>query len=127
MYLGLDLRGGVHFLLQVDLQPALTKRAENIAAEVRGLLREKPIRHGGVTRDGQVVRIRFRDADTRNKAQAAIAGTIPDLALAQRDDGQDLLLVGTLKPEVLKRIQETALAQKIGTLNKRVNYLDVDK
>jgi preprotein translocase subunit SecD len=125
MYLGLDLRGGVHFLLQVDLQAALTKRAENIAAEVRGLLREKTIRHGGVTRDGQVVRIRFRDADTRNKAQAAIAGTIPDLALAQRDDGQDLLLVGTLKAEVLKRIQEVALAQNIGTLHKRVNELGV--
>jgi len=102
MYLGLDLRGGVHFLLQVDLQAALTKRAENIAAEVRGLLREKGIRHGGVTRDGQVVRVRFRDAETRNKAQAAIAGTIPDLALAQRDDGQDLLLVGTLKTEACR-------------------------
>jgi preprotein translocase subunit SecD len=125
MYLGLDLRGGVHFLLQVDLQAALTKRAENIAAEVRGLLREKTIRHGGVTRDGQIVRIRFRDAETRNKAQAAIAGSIPDLALAQRDDGQDLLLVGSLKPEVLKRIQETALTQNIGTLHKRVNELGV--
>jgi preprotein translocase subunit SecD len=125
MYLGLDLRGGVHFLLQVDLQAALTKRAENIAAEVRGMLREKTIRHGGVARDGQIVRIRFRDAETRNKAQAAIAGSIPDLALAQRDDGQDLLLVGTLKPEVLKRIQETALTQNIGTLHKRVNELGV--
>jgi len=125
MYLGLDLRGGVHFLLQVDLQAALAKRAENIAAEVRGLLRERGIRHNGVTRDGQAVRVRFRDADTRNKAQAAIAGVIPDLALSQRDDGQDLILVGTLRPEVLKRIQETALAQNIGTLHKRVNELGV--
>ena len=125
MYLGLDLRGGVHFLLQVDLQAALTKRAENIAAEVRNLLREKSIRHGGVTRDGQVVRVRFRDADMRDKAQVAIANATPDLALAQRDDGQDLILVGTLKPEVLKRIQETALAQNIGTLHKRVNELGV--
>jgi len=125
MYLGLDLRGGVHFLLQVDLQAALAKRAENIAAEIRGLLREKTIRHGGVTRDGQTVRVRFRDADLRDKAQVAIAGAIPDLALAQREDGQDLLLVGTLKPEVLKRIQETALAQNIGTLHKRVNELGV--
>jgi len=125
MYLGLDLRGGVHFLLQVDLQAALAKRAENIAAEVRGLLREKGIRHNGVTRDGQAVRVRFRDADTRNNAQAAIAGVIPDLALSQRDEGQDLMLVGTLRPEVLKRIQETALAQNIGTLHKRVNELGV--
>ena len=125
MYLGLDLRGGVHFLLQVDLQAALAKRAENIAAEVRGLLREKGLRHGGVTRDGQVVRVRFRDADTRNKAQVLVAGSIPDLALTQRDEGQDLVLVGTLRPDVLKRIQETALAQNIGTLHKRVNELGV--
>jgi len=125
MYLGLDLRGGVHFLLQVDLQAALAKRAENIAAEIRSLLREKTIRHGGVTRDGQVVRVRFRDADTRGKARDEIARTIPDLALTERDDGQDLLLVGTLRPEVLKRIQETAIQQNIGTLHKRVNELGV--
>jgi preprotein translocase subunit SecD len=125
MYLGLDLRGGVHFLLQVDLQAALAKRAENITAEIRGLLREKGIRHGGASRDGQIVRVRFRDADTRNKAQAAIASAIPDLAFTQRDDGQDLILVGTLRPEVLKRLQETALAQNIGTLHKRVNELGV--
>jgi len=74
MYLGLDLRGGVHFLLQVDLQAALTKRAENIAAEVRGLLREKTIRHGGVARDGQVLRIRFRDAETRAYRDLLFAG-----------------------------------------------------
>jgi preprotein translocase subunit SecD len=125
MYLGLDLRGGVHFLLQVDLQAALTKRAENIAAEIRSLLRERTIRHSGVSRDAQVVRVRFRDADTRSKARDAIVSTIPDLALAERDDGQDLLLVGTLKPEVLKRIQETAIQQNIGTLHKRVNELGV--
>jgi preprotein translocase subunit SecD len=125
MYLGLDLRGGVHFLLQVDLQAALAKRAENIAAEIRSLLRERTIRHGGVTREGQVVRVRFRDADARGKAREAIGANIPDLALAERDDGQDLLLVGTLKPEVLKRIQETAIQQNIGTLHKRVNELGV--
>jgi preprotein translocase subunit SecD len=125
MYLGLDLRGGVHFLLQVDLQAALTKRAENIGAEIRSLLRERGLRHGGVTREGQVVRVRFRDADLRAKAREAIGATIPDLALAERDDGQDLLLVGTLKPDVLKRIQETAIQQNIGTLHKRVNELGV--
>jgi preprotein translocase subunit SecD len=125
MYLGLDLRGGVHFLLQVDLQAALTKRAENIGGEIRSLLRERTIRHGGVQRDGQVLRVRFRDADTRAKAREAIGANIADLALAERDDGQDLLLVGTLKPEVLKRIQETAIQQNIGTLHKRVNELGV--
>src|SRR5260221_1464628 len=84
MYLGLDLRGGVHFLLQVDLQAALTKRAENLGAEVRALLRERTIRHGGVSREGQVVRVRFRDAETRAKAREAIGGNLPDLVLAER-------------------------------------------
>ena len=125
MYLGLDLRGGVHFLLQVDLQTALTKRAENLGAEIRSLLREKDIRHGGVARDGQILRVRFRDEQTRTRAREAILNSIPDLALAERGDGQDLLLVGTLRPEVLKRIQEAAIQQNVGTLHKRVNELGV--
>src|SRR5687767_13240335 len=125
MYLGLDLRGGVHFLLQIDMQAAVTKRIENLAADVRGQLREKNVRHGGVTREGQTIRVRFRDAATRDAARAAISANIPDLALSERDDGQDLLLVGTLKPEVNKRVQESAVQQNIGTLHKRVNELGV--
>jgi preprotein translocase subunit SecD len=125
MYLGLDLRGGVHFLLQIDMQAAILKRMENLAADVRGQLREKGIRHGGVTREGQTIRVRFRDAATREAARGAILTNIPDLALAERDDGQDLLLVATLRPEVQKRVQESAVQQNIGTLHKRVNELGV--
>ena len=125
MYLGLDLRGGVHFLLQIDMQAAITKRIENLAADVRGQLREKNVRHGGVTREAQTIRVRFRDAATRDAARAAISANIPDLALSERDDGQDLLLVATLRPEVHKRVQESAVQQNIGTLHKRVNELGV--
>jgi len=125
MYLGLDLRGGVHFLLQIDMQAAVTKRIENLAADVRGQLREKNVRHGGVLREGQTIRVRLRDAATREAARGAILSNIPDLALLERDDGQDLLLVGTLRPEVQKRVQETAVQQNIGTLHKRVNELGV--
>ena len=125
MYLGLDLRGGVHFLLQIDMQAAITKRVENLAADVRGQLREKNVRHGGVQREGQTIRVRFREAATREAARAALLANIPDLALAERDDGQDLLLVATLKPEVQKRVQESAVQQNIGTLHKRVNELGV--
>ncbi len=125
MYLGLDLRGGVHFLLQIDMQAAVTKRIENLAADVRGQLREKNVRHGGVVREGQTIRVRFRDAATRDAARAAILSNIPDLAVAERDDGQDLLLVAALKPEVHKRVQESAVQQNIGTLHKRVNELGV--
>ena len=125
MYLGLDLRGGVHFLLQIDMQAAVTKRIENLAADVRGQLREKNVRHGGVAREGQTIRVRVRDAATRDAARAAILSNIPDLAVAERDDGQDLLLVAALKPEVHKRVQESAVQQNIGTLHKRVNELGV--
>jgi preprotein translocase subunit SecD len=125
MYLGLDLRGGVHFLLQIDMQAAVTKRIENLAADVRGQLREKNVRHGGVTREGQTIRVRFRDAATRDAARSAIISNIPDLAVSERDDGQDLLLVAALKPEVQKRVQESAVQQNIGTLHKRVNELGV--
>jgi preprotein translocase subunit SecD len=98
---------------------------ENLAADVRGQLREKGIRHGGVTREGQTIRVRFREAATREAARSAILNQIPDLALVERDDGQDLLLVATLKPEVQKRVQESAVQQNIGTLHKRVNELGV--
>jgi preprotein translocase subunit SecD len=125
MYLGLDLRGGVHFLLQIDMQAAVTKRIENLAADVRGQLREKNVRHGGVVREGQTIRVRFRDAATREAARGAILSNIPDLAVVERDDGQDLLLVASLRPEVQKRVQEAAVQQNIGTLHKRVNELGV--
>jgi len=125
MYLGLDLRGGVHFLLQIDMQAAVSKRMENLAADVRSQLREKNVRHGGVAREGQVIRVRFRDAATREAARAVLLGNLPDLALAERDDGQNLLLVATLRPEVQKSVQEQAVQQNIGTLHKRVNELGV--
>jgi len=125
MYLGLDLRGGVHFLLQVNLAEAITKRVENIASDLRTQLREKNIRHGGIAREGQTIRIRFREAEIREQARAYILNNIPDLVVNERDDGQNLLLVATVKPDFQKRVQETALQQNIMTLHKRVNELGV--
>jgi len=125
MYLGLDLRGGVHFLLQVDMQAALTKRLEAYGGEIRSLLRDKDLRHAGIAREGSTLRIRFRDAETRDKSLQAIAAQVQTLDLVRRDDGQDQLLVATLKPEALKREQELAIKQNITTLNRRVNQLGV--
>ena len=125
MYLGLDLRGGVHFLLQVDMQAAITKRLESLAGDLRSQLRERNVRHGGITREGQTLRVRFRDAATRDKAREAIVSNLPDLNVAEREDGQDLLLVATLKPEAIKRTQEYALKQNITTLHNRINELGV--
>jgi preprotein translocase subunit SecD len=116
---------GVHFLLQVDMQAALQKRLESYSSEVRTLLREKNLRHAGIAREGQTLRVRFRDAETREKARGAIGATIGDLLLTERGDGQDLLLVGALKPEAQKKEQELALKQNIVTLHRRVNQLGV--
>jgi len=125
MYLGLDLRGGVHFLLQVDMAAALTKRLESLTGDIRSLLREKSIRHGGVTREGQTLRMRFRDAAARDKARDVLASGIGDLTLVERDAGPEFLLVATLKPEAAKRTQEFALKQNITTLHNRINELGV--
>jgi preprotein translocase subunit SecD len=127
MTLGLDLRGGVHFLLQVDMKEAVKKRIEAFTADIRQQLRDKNIRHTGVTREGDALRVRFADAAMRARAYDAIGASIPDLALAERDDGQGGSIVASIKPEALKRIQESALKQNITTLNNRVNGLGVSE
>ncbi len=125
MYLGLDLRGGVHFLLQVDMRGALLKRLDSFAGDIRTTLRDKNIRHAGVTRERDTVVIRFRDPETRDKARRAIADALQDLALADAGEGADLRLVATIRPEAITRIQDAALKQNISTLAKRVNELGV--
>ncbi len=125
MYLGLDLRGGVHFLLQVDMRAALTKRMDSLAGDIRTQMRDKNIRHAGISRETAGIVVRFRDADTRSKARKQIEDQIPDLALVDGGSGEDLVLTGTLKPEAQKRTQEFALKQNIQTLNNRINELGV--
>ncbi|URI09853.1 protein translocase subunit SecD [Aquincola tertiaricarbonis] len=126
MYLGLDLRGGVYFLMQVDMKAALTKRAEALTGDIRSLLREKNIRHTGIVRDGNVVRVTFRDAATLNAAQAALAPALPDLQWDQGTAGSgDLQLTGSLKPQAAIAVQQAALKQNITTLHNRVNELGV--
>jgi preprotein translocase subunit SecD len=125
MYLGLDLRGGVHFLLQVDMKGALTKRLDSIGGDLRSLLRDKTVRHAGIAREGERLVIRFRDNDTRAKGRAAMEDNQSDLLLADQGEGEDLKLVATLKPEAMKRIQEFAIKQNMSTLHNRINELGV--
>ena len=125
MYLGLDLRGGVHFLLQVDMKGALTKRLDSVSADLRSLMRDKTIRHGGINREGERIVIRFRDEETRVKARTTLDDSQPDLQLADQGEGSELRLVATLKPTALKRIQEFAIKQNMGTLHNRINELGV--
>jgi preprotein translocase subunit SecD len=125
MYLGLDLRGGVHFLLQVDMKGALTKRLDSTGADLRTLMRDKNIRHGGIQREGNTLAIRFRDAETRQKAREALLIGQPDLDLLETQDGADFKIGATLKPAAQKRIQEFAIKQNITTLHNRINELGV--
>ncbi len=125
MYLGLDLRGGVHFLMQVDMKSALTKRAESLTGDIRTLLRDKNLRHAGVSRDGNAVDVRFRDNETLQSARALLADNLPDLLWAESAQGAEFRLRGTLKPEAALRVQDTAIKQNITTLHNRVNELGV--
>jgi len=125
MYLGLDLRGGVHFLMQVDMKAALTKKAEAFTGDIRTLLRDKNLRHAGITRDGNNVEVRFRDRETLDAAQNLLADQLPDLAWTPSAGGGDFKLAGVLKPEAARRVQDTAIKQNITTLHNRVNELGV--
>jgi preprotein translocase subunit SecD len=125
MYLGLDLRGGVHFMLQVDMQAALTKRAESLAGDVRTSLREKNIRHSGINRNGQTVEVRFRDAATLDAGKAVFQDQFADLQTVDVAEGAEFKLTASIKPEAARRIQDQALKQNITTLHNRINELGV--
>jgi preprotein translocase subunit SecD len=125
MYLGLDLRGGVHFMLQVDMQAALSKKAESLAGDLRSVLREKNIRHAGISRNGQAIEVRFRDTQTLGAAKAVLADQFTDLQLAEAPEGAEYKVTATIKPEAARRVQEQALKQNMVTLHNRINELGV--
>ena len=123
MYLGLDLRGGVHFLMQVDIKAALTKKADVFASDIRSLMRDKNIRHSGISRDGNDVVVRFRDRTMLTQALPLLNDQMADLVWIESPDGSDFKLTGTMKPEAVRRIQDAALKQNITTLHNRINAL----
>ena len=125
MYLGLDLRGGVHFLMQVDMKAALTKKAEALTGDLRTLLRDKNIRHAGISRDGNLVEVRFRDKPALDAAKLFLTDQLPDLTWTDSAEGDGFKLVGALKPAAARATQEQALKQNITTLHNRVNELGV--
>ncbi|HBA09748.1 protein translocase subunit SecD [Methylotenera mobilis] len=125
MYLGLDLRGGVHFLLQVDMKAALDKAAERFVGDFRTALRKERVSYAGVTREGQTVQIRFTSASELTKAKKIISNQYPDLTLKDSVDGDNMVLSASLNAVEQKRIQEFALKQNIQTLHNRINELGV--
>jgi preprotein translocase subunit SecD len=125
MYLGLDLRGGVYFLLQVDMKAAIAKKLEATLNDVRSNLREKRIQYSGVAREGQAIAVRFREQPMREKGLQEISRVLPDLDLKTVDGAGEFRIVATLKPEAQKKTQDFALQQNITTLRNRVNELGV--
>ncbi len=127
MNLGLDLRGGVHFLMQVDAKAVLENKVKGLQASTRSILRDKNVRHSGIERVGNTIEIKFRDAETRSRAKDALAAQLGDLAFADAADGAELKSVVTLKPDALKRTVEEGVKQNISTLSKRINELGVSE
>ncbi len=126
MYLGLDLRGGVHFLLQVDMKGAIVKALDSQAAGIRTSLRgQDDARPSGIAREGNKVVLRFKDSASRDNARRILDRNYPDLLLQAEDRGGELALVGSLRPEAEKRIQDFAIQQNLTTLRNRVNELGV--
>lgn len=125
MYLGLDLRGGVHFMLQVDMEAALTKKAESLAGDIRTVLREKNVRHSGISRNGQTIEVRFRDTQTLDAAKRVLADQFADLQTVDAPEGSEYKLTASIKPVAARLVQEQALKQNITTLHNRINELGV--
>lgn len=126
MYLGLDLRGGVHFLLQVDMRAAITKRAEATLADLRTQLRDKRIRHTGMNRVGNVVEVSFASEEERARANDLLRNTQPDLMLSLPEaSSAPYLLRAELSQKAVQNVQSYALKQNISTLHNRINELGV--
>ena len=127
MYLGLDLRGGVHFLMQVDLDEAINKRLQTVESDLRTLLRDKDVHHAGIQRSGDRLEIRFRDLASRNQAMGVIHDANADLALKEGGTEADPLILATLTPTARAAVQDNALKQNITTLKNRINELAVSE
>ncbi len=127
MFLGLDLRGGVHFLMQVDTKAVMNKRMQSLVSSVRSNLREKEVRHAGLNRDGDLIKVKFRDAEERTKAKNVLLSQMQDVDLLDTagSDGADFGLQVSLKPKALKDVVSEGIKQNITALSKRVNELGV--
>ena len=125
MYLGLDLRGGVHFLLQVDMKSVLDKALDTAVNEFRSALREKNVPYSGVTREGNSLSIKFRDDATRSQGLAELKQRFDGMVFNKADTNSEFRLNAKLKPQEEQSIQKAAVQQNLTTLRNRVNELGV--
>ncbi len=127
MYLGLDLRGGVHFLMQVDMKGAVSKAVDRYTNDTRTLLRDKKIFYNGISREANTVVVRFKERAEADKAIKQIEEQNPDLAIKDATVGEEIVLSLNMKPETIVKLQDAALQQNITALRKRVNELGVSE
>ncbi len=127
MYLGLDLRGGVHFLMQVDMKAVLDKAVDRYTGDVRVLLRDKKIFYTGISRESDRVVAKFKEKPELLKAQTEITTQLPELQLRDTEVNGEFVLTALMKPETLKKLQENAIQQNITALRRRVNELGVSE
>lgn len=125
MYLGLDLRGGVHFLLAVDMKAAVTKRIEAATGEVRTLLRDHKIRHAGIVRVGDTLEISFRNVQDLEAAMDVLRNRQTDLTFAKEDQNGKFMIRATMSQKAMSDVQSYALKQNVATLHNRINELGV--
>ena len=125
MYLGLDLRGGVHFMLEVDMEGALEKSLDRYSADIRSTLRENRIPYTGLEKQDKKLILKFRDTEARTKAEAELKSNYPDLGLIEKEADNRYHLIAAIKPEAQVRMQDSAVMQNITTLRNRVNELGV--
>ena len=125
MKLGLDLRGGVHFLMEVDMGEAIRKMEEAKIADFRSQLREEKIRYAGIRKTPKGIAIKFRDAETVDQAETYLKNRSNDMTYTDASSGNEFMLLATMSDAYLKQIKEEALQQNITTIRNRVNELGV--
>lgn len=123
MYLGLDLRGGVHFLMEVDMAAAIKRLEESLLSDIRSHMRSEKIRYRGISRDETGLHIRFRNADSMNQAVDSLEDQFRELAFSM--DAKDLVIDAKLTEVAIRDEKRAALQQNIITLRNRVNELGV--
>jgi preprotein translocase subunit SecD len=127
MYLGLDLRGGVHFLMQVDMKAATDKAVDRYTGDIRSLLRDKKIYHTGIARAGESTTVKFKEPQEFAKAKKEIVSMAPELTLRDSVVGEETVLTAVMKPETVLKLREAAIEQNMTALRKRVNELNVSE
>ncbi|WP_027856827.1 protein translocase subunit SecD [Marinobacterium jannaschii] len=126
MKLGLDLRGGVHFLLEVDLPTAVAQKLENYASEIKGKLREEKLRYRTVTsRDDGSLAVKFAKADVRDEALTVLRKEYQQFLLTSAEENGSYFVVFNLSEQAIRDIEDYALKQNLTTLRNRVNELGV--